>query len=96
MTQDELEEKLTELVSLGETIDSTYEYGGDETKYRAEAEKVKAEIMAAVALMRQALEAVEWSNGDNLDSRCLWCGALALYEPHEPDCLRQRALGLIP
>ena len=45
------------------------------------------------ALLREALEAVEWIEG-----LCPWClnieyGDFKPFVGHKPDCLRQRALG---
>ena len=58
------------------------------------------------ALLREALEAVEWVNSENGEMECPWCHAEYGYytimysqefeegkPQHKPDCLHERALG---
>jgi len=64
----------------------------DNKALKAENESLRAEN----ALMREALEAVEFVSIDMADG-CPWCGITAWNDMllhHKPDCLRQRALGL--
>ena len=57
------------------------------------------DLIREIALLRQALEAVEWKTRIGFryadqEKICIWC-ANYQYEGHKPDCLRQRALGLV-
>lgn len=75
-----------------------YFTGSEQWRHVAYKFRVKlVEERRKVALLREALEAVEWVNDSDYGYGCPWCGAdsYPLFSPpehHKPDCQRQAAL----